>query len=395
MDQQGGAQRVSNLVFYGAVLLIAFLAYRIVQPFLVEIGWALVLAIVLAPAQSRIAARVGAARSAALLTVLVVVLLVLPATLAVLMLVREGSQVVDYVEGQLRARGGPMGLFRVAWDWLHARIPMLPTEEEVIEQVSQSLGGVAGNVASQAGLVVKGTAQFLFGLVITLGILFFLLKDAPELERAARRLLPFGREQNQRLLTLTRDIVSASVTSMLAIAVIQAVLGGLTFWLLGVDGAALWAGLMGVLSMLPAVGAALVWVPAAIWLAVSGSLAKGVVLALVGVLVLGNVDNVVRPLLLSGSARMSTLVLVISLLGGVSAFGFIGIVLGPVVAAVLTALVESYHLLPDEPAADAPAPPGVEAPAVAAPASAEAGAVVPGPASSPGGDDSAPPAAGA
>ena len=93
---------------------------------------------------------------------------------------------------------------------------------------------------------------------------------------------------------------------------------------------------------------ALVWAPAAIWLVVSGSLVKGIVLALVGLLILGNVDNVMRPLLLSGSARMNTLVLIISLLGGVSAFGFIGIVLGPVVAAVFTALVESYQLQPEE-----------------------------------------------
>jgi predicted PurR-regulated permease PerM len=373
MSQPSEDQRITSLVFYGAVMLIAFLSYKIVQPFLAEIGWALVLAICLAPAQSRLTRRFGATRSAALLTLLALFLLVLPAVLAVLMLVREGPQVVDYVEGQLRDRGGPMGLFHVAWDWLHARLPLLPTEEEVIEKLSSSLGGLASHVASHAGVVVKGAVSFAFGLVIALGILFFLLRDAPDMARAARRLLPFGREQNERLLSLTRDIVSASVTSMLAVALIQGVLGGLTFLLLGVQGAALWGGLMAVLSMLPAVGAALVWAPAAIWLAVSGSLAKGVVLALVGLLVLGNVDNVVRPLLLSGSARMSTLVLIISLLGGVSAFGFIGIVLGPVVAAVLTALVESYHLLPDEgpeaslPVADPSPTPGPPAAAPAAP----------------------------
>jgi predicted PurR-regulated permease PerM len=197
------------------------------------------------------------------------------------------------------------------------------------------------------------------------------------------RLLPFGREQNERLLVLTRDIVSASVTSMLVVAVVQGAIGAVTFLLLGVPGAALWAGLMTVLSLLPAVGAALVWAPAAIWLAVSGSLVKGIVLALVGVLVLGNVDNVVRPMVLSGSARMSTLVLIVSLLGGVSAFGFIGIVLGPVVAAVLTALVESYHLTPDdepdeagEPPLPAGAPPASEAaaPAPAAQATGTASA---------------------
>ena len=104
--------------------------------------------------------------------------------------------------------------------------------------------------------------------------------------------------------------------------------------------------MMGILSLLPLVGATLVWLPAAVWLALSGSLVKGIVLAAVGVLILGNVDNVVRPLLLSGKAQMNTLVLIISLMGGVSAFGFIGIVLGPLVAALVTALVESYHAEP-------------------------------------------------
>jgi predicted PurR-regulated permease PerM len=276
-----------------------------------------------------------------------------------------------------------MGLFHLVWSWLQARLPLLPTEEEVIERTTSSLGGVASHVVSNAGSVLKGAASFVIGLAITLGIMFFLLKDAVEMERAARRLLPFGREQNQRLLTLARDIVAASVTSMLAIAIIQGILGGLTFWLLGVQGSLLWGGLMAVLSFLPAVGSALVWAPAAIRLAVSGSLVKGVILALVGLVVLGNVDNVVRTVFISGSARMSTLVLLVSLLGGVSAFGFIGIVLGPVVAAVLTALVESYHLsdedavddgtpsgdlAPPAPAQDASAKSEPNAPAVAAPA---------------------------
>jgi len=370
MTRPSEAQRMTSLVFYGVVGLVVYLAYQVVQPFLVQIGWALVLAICLAPAQTRLAPRLGTMRSAVLLTVLVLVLLVVPAVLAVLMLVSEGGEVVGYVEGQLRDRGGPMGLFHVAWDWLHARLPFLPTEEEIVGRLSAGLGGLAGEVASRAGSIVKGALSFVFGLVITLGILFFLLKDGPQMARAARRLLPFGREQNERLVTLTRDIVAASVTSMLVVAVLQGVLGGLTFLLLGVPGAALWGGLIGVLSLLPAVGGALVWAPAAIWLAVSGSLAKGVVLALVGLLVLGNVDNVVRPMLLSGSARMGTLVLVISLLGGVSAFGFIGIVLGPVVAAVLTALVESYHLPEDEPEPGKPQAEAAQPPA-AAPASPE------------------------
>ena len=378
MTRPEDSQRIANLVFYSVVLLIAYLGYQIVQPFLIEIAWALVLAICLAPAQTRVSRRIGWLRAAALLTVLVLLLLFLPAIAAVTALVRQGPAVVDYIHGQLNDRGGPMGLFHLVWDWLQQRLPFLPAEEDIVARASASLGGFAGGFASRAGSVVKGAVSVVFSLLITLGILFFLLKDQRSLARAAPRLLPFGRAQNERLLTLMRDIVSASVTSTLAVAIIQGILGGLAFLLLGVPGAALWAGLMTVLAFLPAVGAALVWAPAAIWLAVSGSLVKGIVLALVGLLILGNVDNVVRPLLLSGSARMNTLVLIISLLGGVSAFGFIGIVLGPVVAAVFTALVESYQLPADDEAASSAAPD----PALAA-AGAASAAVGPAPASAP------------
>ena len=108
-------------------------------------------------------------------------------------------------------------------------------------------------------------------------------------------------------------------------------------------GAGLWGLIMAILSFLPLVGAALVWGPVALWLGVSGHLVKGMVLALVGVLILGNVDNVVRPLLLAGKSKVNTLVLIISLTGGVSAFGFIGIVLGPLAAVLLEAILESYY----------------------------------------------------
>jgi predicted PurR-regulated permease PerM len=360
MSHSDDSRRASDLAFYGAMLLIVYLAYQIVQPFLAEIAWALVLAICLAPAQDRLARRLGALRAAAVLTLLALLLLFVPATLAFGALVRQGPSVVDYVHGQLIDRGGPMGLFHIVWGWLHQRIPMLPEEEQLVGRISSLLGSLAGQVAERAGSFVKGALSVVFSLLLTLGILFFVLKDSRTLAAVAPRLLPFGRAQNERLLSLTRDIVSASVTSMLAVAIIQGIIGGVAFVLLGIPGAALWSGLMTVLALLPAVGAALVWVPAAIWLAVSGSLVKGIVLALVGLLVLSNVDNVVRPLLLSGSARMNTLVLIISLLGGVSAFGFIGVVLGPVVAAVLTALVESYQLQPDAPPAtlEATAPGG-------------------------------------
>jgi predicted PurR-regulated permease PerM len=216
-------------------------------------------------------------------------------------------------------------------------------------------------MASRAGAVVRGAAVLAFDLVITLGLLFFLLRDSPAFAAGLRRAMPFGSDQNERLIGLSAELVSASVTATLAISVVQGIVGGVTFALLGIKGAAVWGLVMGILSFLPLVGATLVWLPAAVWLALSGSITKAIVLLAVGAGIMGNVDNVVRPLLLSGKARMNTLVLLVSLLGGVSAFGFIGIVLGPLVAAIATAVFESYLDAPPgeppPPAAGAPAEP--------------------------------------
>jgi predicted PurR-regulated permease PerM len=163
-----------------------------------------------------------------------------------------------------------------------------------------------------------------------------------------RRAMPFEPDQNDRFVRIATELVSASVTAALLIAAVQGIVGGVVLWILGVKGAVVWGLIMAILSFLPLVGAALVWGPAALWLAVSGHFVKGLVLALVGVLILGNVDNVVRPLLLAGKSKINTLVLIISIMGGVSAFGFIGIVLGPLAAVMLEAILESYYARPTD-----------------------------------------------
>lgn len=363
MSRQTEAERVSQLVFYATVLLIGWLAFRIVRPFLVEIAWAVVLAIVLNPLRGRLVPRLGPTRTAIVLTLAVVVLLVIPVAFVGTTLVREGAPAVTYIQEQLAADGGAAGWFHRAWDWARAHVPYLPSEQDAIASVNASIGKAAQFVVGQAGGILKGAAEVLFTLVITLGVLFFMIRDAPVFARSVRRVLPFGAEQNERLLEITSDLVSASVTATLIVAALHGVIGGLTFALLGIHGAVLWGTMLAICSLVPAVGSALVWVPAALWLALSGSLVKAIILTLVALLILGQIDNVVRPLLLAGKSQMNTLVLIISLLGGVSAFGFIGIVLGPLVAALLTALVyetreEPPRPLPEAPTASATRDPG-------------------------------------
>jgi predicted PurR-regulated permease PerM len=341
-------ERLAHLVFYGTVLLIAWLGWKVVEPFLSELGWAAVLAICLNPVRERLLPRLGPTRTAIVLVAGVLLLLLVPLLFVGYTLVGEGATGVDYVQRMLDDQGGPATLFHRAWEWARARVPALPEEPAVLSGITSSLGRLLQHVANQTGTILASVASVTFSVVIMLSILFFLLRDAPAFARALRRVMPFGPVENERFIAISSDLVSASVTSTIAIAAIQGVLGGIAFALLGVPAALLWALIMTILAFLPLIGSALIWAPVAVWLALTGHLVKGIVLALVGLLVIGNVDNVVRPLLLSGKSKLNTLVLIISLLGGVSAFGFIGIVLGPLVAVLLTAIVDTYAVRLDE-----------------------------------------------
>ena len=330
MARKSETESVSRLVFYGTVLLIGWLAYRIVQPFLVEIAWAVVLAICLDPVRVRVQPRLGPTRTALLLTLAVLVLLVIPVVFVGATVVAEGGPAVRYLEaaapepgraGRLVPRG--MGLGTSPRPVPAHRGGGHREDHGQRRQAAEFLAG-------QAGGLLKGAANFLFALVITLGVLFFMLRDADGVPggSAPRR----SRSEPSRT---SGSSASPAISSRPASPRpsrsprCRALIGGVSSPFSASTAGVLWGAIMGILALLPLVGATLVWLPAAVWLALSGSLVKGVVLAAVGVLILGNVDNVVRPLLLSGKAQMNTLVLIISLMGGVSAFGFIGIVLGP------------------------------------------------------------------
>ncbi len=346
MNDGPESERLAKAAFYGTVLLVAWIMWRVVQPFAAEIGWAVVLAVCLNPIRMRVEPRFGRTKTALLLVLAVLVVVVVPMVFVGHTLYDSGESGVHYVQRRLSDEGGPMTLFHRFWEWLHGKFSFLPDEQAVVNELSQRLAQIVTFAASQAGRIVAGVLSFVLSLAIMLSILFFILRDATTFLLSVKRVMPFKPEQNDRFVRICSELVLACVTSTLVVAAVQGVVGGIVLALLGVKGAVLWGIIMAILSFLPLVGAALVWGPVAVWLAVSGHLVKGIVLALVGLLILGNVDNVVRPLLMAGKSKLHTVVLVVSLMGGVSAFGFIGLVLGPLAAVLLEAILESYYARP-------------------------------------------------
>jgi predicted PurR-regulated permease PerM len=202
-----------------------------------------------------------------------------------------------------------------------------------------STGALEGSkfLASQAVNVGQNTFEFLIGMGIMLYLLFFLLRDGGELARQSKQLIPLSADHQQHLFRKFATVVRATVKGNIVVAATQGALGGLMFWFLGIQGALLWGVIMGFLSLLPAVGAALIWVPVAVYFLVTGAIWQGVTLALFGVLVIGLVDNVLRPLLVGKDTKLPDYVVLISTVGGLSVFGLNGFVIGPLFAALFIA----------------------------------------------------------
>jgi predicted PurR-regulated permease PerM len=332
-------ERLGQLLFYAAVILIGYLVFLIVQPFLVPLGWAGVLAISIQPLFLELQTRIGRSRAAGVCVLIVVLLLVLPVWLLVDALVSEGSQAVAALQGAVSAR--PPERMVALWGWVQSHVPSLAPERlsETLGSLAQRLGSVA---ASGSGRLLGGLAVLVLDLALALIALYFFLRDAPAIVGVVRSFLPFHERQRDRVVKQVEDLVFASVIAGLAVAAVQGFLGGLGFWIVGVRAPVVWGTMMAFTSLVPLVGASIVWAPVAIWFLLTGDITRGLVLIGIGGGLVGMADNILRPLLPSGRSSMNGLVTFVALLGGMTAFGLIGLVFGPVVVAIGTALLNAY-----------------------------------------------------
>lgn len=346
------------VLFYGVLLLAGYLAFKIVAPFLAALGWAAVFAMVLNPIQARIEARIGTPRAAAAVTALAFFIIVGPAVTVLTILTTEVTSVVQRIQsGDLVMPAAPD--LKLWYEGLRQRTT-IPLPADPTTTIIDGVRTVATYLAARAGTILQNVASFVFHLFVMLFGLFYFLRDGDRIVGIIRQLLPFEPARRDRMIAQTHDMVVATVGSTFAVAITQGTLTGLTLGLLGFQSPVLWGVLTSFVALVPAVGSGLVWGPAAIYLFATGDIVRGVILVAVGVGVIGMADNVLRPLLLSGRTTMHGLLVFISLLGGMAAFGFIGLVIGPVAIAAIGTLLGA--VLKDEPA-DGPdaAPPGSEA----------------------------------
>ena len=341
MAEEQSQKRIESLLFYGAVLLIFYLAYRVFEPFLQPLGWATVLVVCLYPLHERLLRRTGPVRAAALSTLCVTLLLIGPALGLAGGLVSQATAAVRYLQnaGDLSTQMPPAA--QQALNWLRDH-GVAGASTDPVRMARDGATWFSHLLERRGGEALQNAASVALKLVILLFALFFLFRDGPAIVDRTRRLRPFGGEQSGLMVSQTRDLIFASVTASLIIGAIQGLLGALAFAIVGLPSPLFWGMVMGLLALLPVIGAWMVWVPAVLWLAFRAEYGRAIVLVIICAGVAGVLEHFVRPILLSGKSQMNALLILVSVLGGISVFGFLGFILGPIVVAIATTILDVY-----------------------------------------------------
>ena len=322
---------------------ISILFACVVRPFYGAVFWATALAILFMPLYRRLLPGLRHRPTlAALATLLIIlVMVILPLAIISSLLVREASGIYQRVQtGELDFGRFFQRVFDALPAWAATLLDRFGLTELALikDRLSAALTNSSRFLASQAFALGQNALDFLAGFLIMIYLLFFLVRDGEELSERIKVAIPLRDEHLSKLSSEFVAVLRATVKGTLIVAMMQGALGGVIFWILGIHAPILWAAVMTVFSLLPAVGATVVWLPVAIYLLVTGSTWQALVLIAWGIFAIGLIDNFMRPILVGKETRMPDYVVLISTVGGIAMFGINGLVIGPVIAAMFIAV---------------------------------------------------------
>ena len=324
------------IVVLAATFVCVYLCYRLVEPFMPALVWAMTGAVVTQRVMRWLGRGIKSRQLRAVIGVsAVTIVLFAPVTVLVYYAAVQIGQAVQNWETYLEQ-----------WQTALQNQPRLATAWESISQrlnLSGTLEQFAENVRTGAMAIASGSVQSFVQALLTLFVLFFLYRDQELILGTVRQLSPLTDSETNRLLKRLGDTIHATIFGTVVVAIIQGVLGGIIFWLLGLPGAVLWGTVMALLAIIPYLGAFVVWAPAAMFLAANGEWVKALILTGWGTIAIGLIDNLVYPILVGNRLRQHTVIAFIAIVGGIAVFGASGIVLGPVVVSLTEFLLETWR----------------------------------------------------
>ncbi|WP_226562309.1 MULTISPECIES: AI-2E family transporter [Roseobacteraceae] len=347
--RQSEMSRISaqHLSFLAVVILVTAAFVWLILPFYGAILWASILAILFAPLHRRLQTALGDRRNAAAaLSVLICIcIVVIPGLVLLAALAQEASNLYVRINTRELNIGGLVTSIETALPpFMREALSALNlgSLSDIQTRLTSFLLQVSQVIATRAVTIGQSAAQLITSLGVMLYLLFFLFRDGASLTARIRQASPLSPDHTDRIFENFSSVMKATVKGNAIIAAIQGAIGGLTFWALGIDAPVLWGVLMGAVSLLPAVGAPLVWLPAAGYLLITGDYLRGIVMLGAGGLIISMIDNLLRPPLVGKGTRLPDYVILISTLGGIVLIGMNGFVLGPLIAALFVAVWQLF-----------------------------------------------------
>lgn len=346
--------RFAIVFFVACFLLIGYVLYLIFTPFFTVLVWAGVLTVVFYPVFRKILKRTRGRRTAASLVtcLLILLLIVLPVTSLVALITQQSVALYHSIENSLGASGGDaatrLAQIRnrpaVQWVEAQARIWFGAHNANLEDYARQIFSSVSRWVVTQGPTLIAGAGGMLVGFLLMFITMFFLFRDGPGLMEIISASNPLPEAYEAEIVRKFRDVTYATFFGSILTAMVQGLAGALLFWALGVPSPLFWGAIVALVSLVPAVGAFLVWVPMASYFYLIGQTTRGIVLLAVGGIVVSSIDNVLKPMIIQGRTNMHPLLVFFSVLGGLHVFGFLGILLGPLTVTVFLSFFNFYRL---------------------------------------------------
>jgi len=349
-----GRSRLANLVLVACFLALGYLLYLVFRPFLSSLVWAMVLTVVFFPVFEFVLRKTGGRRSLASFVVclLVLLLIVIPVTFLGVVITHQASALYQ-------SMGGDIGQISQQSAARLQQFQEQPWVRRVVTLMNQYTGKESIDIAAEAHRIVNSLSQFLVGIGASVlkgagGVafsfflmfltMFFLFRDGAQFLELITATNPLPVEYASEVFAKFRDLSFATFYGTLMTAAVQGVAGGLLLWTLGIPSPVFWGAVVSLVSLVPIVGTFLVWAPMAIYLFITGHPTKAILVVVLGGLIVGSIDNLLKPVIIRGRTDMHPLLIFMSVLGGIQVFGFLGVLLGPLIVAVFMSFLNLYRM---------------------------------------------------
>lgn len=326
------------------ILILFYLFYRVMSPFLFTIAWAMVLSITFYPAYKIILRHLKKPWAASILSLIMILVIIIgPFSYISGALVNEITDVYSRLEMNgfdsiISLKNHP----RITEFFDSISSHKLLQGFDLRQGAVTTLKSVSSSIAEHISSIFTNALLLIINFIIMCMTIFYFFKDGASIAGYIKKLLPFSDKQKDRLEERVRELVVAAIYGGLAVAVAQGILGGIAFWLFDLPSPVFWGTAMAILSLVPLFGCTTIWLPAGIFLILSGSYAKGIGFLVYCILLITTIDNIIKPLVIGGRTKLHTLLVFFSVLGGINFLGFLGFILGPLITVLCLSLLEIY-----------------------------------------------------